>query len=137
MRDTLTVREAIDMHEVDVLEHLDREVTIPVLSGLQFQGDIAVVPSMKVATTPLAAKGFPVVKGESGGNTHSLHGDGPVFFDSKDATVRNLSLGTLTVPLGSKAFLAHPEHGYSGIAPGNYEIRRQREQAEELRVVHD
>lgn len=135
----LTVQEAIDRHGVDVLDYLDREATIPVLDGLQFQGDVAVVPVKDAAPakTPVSAKGVAVVRGESGGNTHMLVADGPVFFDAREADVRNLSLGTLTVPTGSTAFLAHPEHAYSGIAPGTYELRRQREEAEQRRMVTD
>jgi len=38
---------------------------------------------------------------------------------------------------GALAELGHPEHGYNGIAPGSYEIRRQREMAEEIRMVQD
>jgi hypothetical protein len=38
-----------------------------------------------------------------------------------------LDLGVLTVAEGAVAYLAHPEHAYSGIAPGTYLLRRQRE----------
>ena len=38
---------------------------------------------------------------------------------------------------GSTAYLGHPEHGFMGIGAGTYEIRRQREMAEELRMVAD
>ncbi len=51
--------------------------------------------------------------------------------------MQNLQLATLTVPDGQVAYLAHPEHGYMGVGPGTYEIRRQREQADELRLVQD
>ena len=44
---------------------------------------------------------------------------------------------SLTVPDGEVAYLAHPEHGYSGIGPGTYELRRQREQADQLRMIQD
>ena len=37
----------------------------------------------------------------------------------------------------STAYLAHPEHGYTGIGPGTYRISRQREQADEIRLVQD
>jgi hypothetical protein len=135
---TLTIAEAIDKHGIGVLDHLDTSLSIPVLPGIQFQGDIAVVPVKGAESkVPLPAKGVPVVRGENGGNTHSLHGDGDVRFDPRDADVRNLSLGRLTVGENSTAYLAHPEHAYSGIAPGTYDIRRQREQAEELRMVTD
>ncbi|NUR64049.1 MAG: hypothetical protein HOV87_36130 [Catenulispora sp.] len=33
----------------------------------------------------------------------------------------------LTVAVGATAYLAHPEHAYSGIGPGTYVLRRQRE----------
>lgn len=33
----------------------------------------------------------------------------------------------LTVAEGSVAYLAHPGHAYSGIGPGTYVLRRQRE----------
>ena len=46
-------------------------------------------------------------------------------------------LALLTVPEGSIAYLAHPEHAYTGIGPGSYTLRRQREQADELRMVAD
>jgi hypothetical protein len=36
-------------------------------------------------------------------------------------------VGALTVPAGSLAVLTHEEHGLTGIAPGAYLIRRQRE----------
>jgi hypothetical protein len=134
---TLTVQEAIDRHGVDVLDHLDRSITIPVLDGLQFQGDVAVVPSKVNATTPVPEQGIAVVRGENGGNTHMLVAEGPVFFDQQAASATSLVLGTLVVPEGSTAYLAHPEHAYSGIAPGSYELRRQREQAEEIRLVTD
>ena len=48
-----------------------------------------------------------------------------------------LTVATLSVPDGATAWLGHPEHAYLGIGPGTYEVRRQREQAEELRVVAD
>lgn len=135
---SITVQEAIDRHGVDILDHLDRSVTIPVLAGLQFQGDVAVIPSKKItASTQVPETGVPVVRGENGGNTHTLVAEGPVFFDQRDADARSLLLGTLHVPAGSTAYLAHPEHAYSGIAPGSYELRRQREQAEEIRLVTD
>ena len=140
---TITLGEAIDRHGVDVLDHLDRGLEVPVLAGLQLQGDVAVVPNAiantGTATTPVPAAGVPVVRGENGGNTHLLLADGPVMFDLYDnGNARSVvGLGVLTVPDDATAWLAHPEHGYVGIAPGTYEIRRQREQAEEERLVAD
>lgn len=135
--------ELIDRHGVDVLDHLDREATVPVLAGLQRQGDVLVVPAVVAALRTLAAStkvpasGTPVVRGENGGNTHAIVADGLVFCDVVTARGDELRVAVLTVPDGSVAYLAHPEHGYVGIAPGTYELRRQREQAEVARLVAD
>lgn len=135
---SMTLNDAIDTFGVDVHDHLDRSFEIPIIDGPQRQGDVIVLPRQhKPATTPVPQIGHPVVRGENGGNTHLLLADGPVFFDPIPASATDLSLGALTVPEGSTAYLAHPEHGYLGVAPGSYEIRRQREQADELRLVAD
>lgn len=138
-----TLTEMIDRHGIDVLDHLDRDQLVPVLDGLQAQGDVIVVPASIAnratahATTPVPRAGVAVVRGENGGHTHLLLADGPVAFDPHDPGPGDLRLGTLTVRDGATAYLAHPEHGYAGIAPGTYELRRQREQADEIRVVAD
>lgn len=133
-----TTATLIDIHGIDVDEHLARDITVPVLTGLQRQGDIIVIPDPDAtASTPVPAGGTPVVRGEAGGNTHAVVADGPVHCDTRQASATNLLLASLNVPEGSTAYLAHPEHGYSGIGPGNYTIRRQREQADELRMVQD
>jgi hypothetical protein len=43
----------------------------------------------------------------------------------------------LTVPVGEQVLLSHPEHGGFLIEPGTYEMRRQREQADVIRLVQD
>jgi hypothetical protein len=137
----LTIQDAITRFGVPVEEHLDQQATIPVHDGLQLQGDVAIIPAAMVgdlvpAATPLPADGYPVVRGEVGGNTHLLLADGPGFFDPRlDGS--GLDLGVLTVPPGATAFLAHPEHAYTGIGPGTYLLRRQREQADQARIVAD
>jgi len=138
-----TLTQMIDRHGVDVLEHLDREQLVPVLDRLQAQGDIIVVPAVMAnrptaaAKTAVPAAGVAVVRGENGGKTHLLLAEGDVRWDAYTGTPGQLRLGTLTVADGATAYLAHPEHGYAGIAPGTYEIRRQREQADEIRLVQD
>ena len=134
---SVTLADLIETHGVAVDDHLNRQVSIPVLTGMQRQGDVLVIPDRgKPATTPVPASGTPVVRGENGGNTHAIVGGG-VFCDLREASAEELTLATLTVPEGEVAYLAHPEHGYSGIGPGTYELRRQREQADELRMVSD
>ncbi|MCA1570768.1 MAG: hypothetical protein LC798_10720 [Chloroflexi bacterium] len=130
----LTLAQAADRYQVDVLDHLDRQVDIPVLTGPQAQGDVIVLPHAPAAKTGLPAGGLPVVEGGPGGHTHRLLADGPVLFDRTD---RALDVGVLTVGEGAVAYLAHPEHGFAGVGPGSYVIRRQREQAEEERLVAD
>jgi hypothetical protein len=137
----LRLSEAIDRYGVDVHPHLDRQVMIPVIDGLQCQGDVAVIPAPRPgqqATAEVPPVGVPVVRGEAGGHTHLLLAQGPVFFDPRPVSARGLVLGVLTVPPGSVAYLAHPEHAYAGIAPGTYELRRQREMAgQTIRRVAD
>ena len=134
---TLTVGEAITRFGVQVDDHLSREATIPVLTGPQAQGDTLILPApdQAPATTPIPAVGVAVVKGEVGGNTHLLLPGG--FFDAATITEGSLVLGTLTVPVGATVYQAHPEHGYAGIGAGTYTISRQREQADEIRMVQD
>ncbi|GAA1995935.1 hypothetical protein [Catenulispora subtropica] len=119
--------EAIELHGIDVDEHLDREMTIPVLTGLQAQGDVMVVPrsAQAPAATPVPRDGVAVVRGEFGGHTHTLLAEGTVTFDP--APEEGLDIGVLTVGTDATAYLAHPEHAYSGIGPGTYVLRRQRE----------
>jgi hypothetical protein len=133
-----TLATLIEEHGITVLDHLDTDVTVPVNTGMQRQGDVLVAPrNVSPATTPVPAAGVPVVRGENGGNTHTIVADGPVYLDLRTADTRNLVLALLTVPPGSIAYLAHPEHAYTGIGPGTYVVKRQREQADELRIVAD
>jgi hypothetical protein len=136
----LTIEQAIAVFSVTIDEHLGRQAEIPVLSGLQFQGDVAVVPvpDGKPASHPIPETGVPVVGGQGEVNTHLLLAAGQAFFNSQRSGIR---LGTLTVPEGAIAYLAHPEHAFTAIAPGTYELRRQREQeyerANQSRLVAD
>lgn len=136
---TAVLSDLITTHGVEVLDHLDRDMEIPVLTGLQRQGDVIVIPDAKAsATTNVPLSGTPVVRGENGGNTHMILADGPgVCVDVQTPSPTLLKVATLTVAEGSVAFLAHPEHGYMGIGAGSYTIHRQREQADELRMVQD
>lgn len=120
------------------LDHLDRDADLPTVTRLAFQGDVAIIRragKFKPATTPIPPAGFPAVRGENGGNTHLLVGVG--CYDQQAPSASNLMLGVLTVPAGGTCLLSHPEHGGMVIAPGTYELRRQREQADELRLVAD
>jgi hypothetical protein len=124
------------------LPALARQLDIPVLAGLQHQGDLSVIPSSMASGYRSPRRGVPatgvaVLRGEAGGNTHLLLAAGPVLFEHRVASATDLDLGWLHVPDGAEAYLDHPEHGNSGIAPGRYVLRRKREQTDALRLVVD
>lgn len=143
---TMTLADAENRFGVQVDEHHDRQLDIPVLTGLQAQGDVMIVPVAHILpgaltdATLVPAHGVAVVRGENGGNTHLLLGAGPVHWVPSAAAgvdPDDLDLGMLTVPAGSTAYLAHPEHAYTGVGEGSYTLRRQREQAAAARFVED
>ena len=138
---TLTIAMAEQQTGIGVLDYLDREAEVPVLRGAQRQGDVIVVPQrpgIVSGATPITDS-IPVVRGEAGGNTHALVADGPCMWAPRlDVTASSPDLGTLTVTEGATAFLAHPEHGFLGIGPGHYTVRRQVQESEkERRLVAD
>ena len=143
---TMTIADAERTFGIAVDAHHDRALDIPVLSGLQAQGDVAVIPASAPRAVVVEDKhlvpqaGVAVVRGENGGHTHLLLAAGPCYWAPSDAAgvdPSDLDLGTLTVPGGSVAYLAHPEHAYAGIGAGTYTLRRQREQADVQRFVED
>ncbi|WP_455353860.1 hypothetical protein [Streptomyces sp. SYSU K217416] len=126
---------------VDVLDHLDREATIHVSSGLQRQGDVGLIPVGLIGYEPPAgggrvpAAGVPLVSSGGGGNTHLLVADGPVTWTPIEPD--GADVGCFTVHEGAVAYVLHPEHGAMGHAPGTYLVRRQTEQANDSRLVID
>lgn len=133
---TTTYSQILGDHGVEIPEHLEADAEVPLLTGIQRQGDLIVLP-VTVArpgrlgdAVEIPADGVPVVQGEATSNTHLLVGDG--LWAAGGA---GTDLGVVTV--SSEAYLLHPEHGAQGLAPGSYLIRRQREQADEIRLVAD
>jgi hypothetical protein len=120
------------------LAHLAAELDIPTLAGLQHQGDVSVIPAAMALedhqhpVTPVPAAGVAVVSGEAGGHTHLLLASGDVRYDARDGAANDITLGSLEVGDGATAWLDHPEHGNTGIAPGRYVLRRKREVAPRL-----
>lgn len=132
-----------------VLAELDASVTVPVHTGLpQPQGDIMLVPAdglVPDATTPLPTQGVPLVRGQ-GGHVHLLLGRGVCWAPGRDGAQ---TVGTVTVLPGGVAYLAHgdgtptsalsrdADHDLVAAGPGTYVVRRQREQADAIRMVAD
>lgn len=134
----MIVKEAIKKFDTEVLDYLERDAEVPTITKCGMQGDVSILRVTKDrAVKPVGKAGVAVVRGENGGNTHSLHGDGPIFWDAAPESDGSLLLGRLTVPQESEAVLAHPEHGFLAIAPGTYEIGRQREYRGEWALVAD
>lgn len=126
----------------EVLEHLEAEAAVPVLDGLQAQGDLFIVPIAAGVDTTAAqygavvpAAGIAVIEAMSGGHEHRLFAGEPgtAFWQQDVAGEQTIGVLECTAP----AYVLHPEHGAAGIAPGRYELRRQREQADEQRLVAD
>jgi hypothetical protein len=137
----MILAEALTKFDTDVLDHLDRDVTIPHITVAGIQGDVSFLRDMFIAeaTAVVPAAGVAVVRGENGGNTHALHGDGPVMYDRADVDddPETTLIGTLTVPDGSTAFLIHPEHGAMSFGVGTWRVGRQREQGDIVQFVED
>lgn len=112
------------------------DLAVPVLDGVQRQGDVLVFPDAAAhADTPIPRGGVPVVRGEATGNTHLLMGAGSW---QPAGTGDGVLLGFLVVPEGGEAWLIHTdEHGVNGIAPGAYRLHGKRELADEIRRVQD
>lgn len=122
------------------------DIEVPVLTGLQRQGDVAVIPRAALGDAELAAydqvpaSGVPVVVGEATGNTHILmpdHGS-TVFYRATPGRDGDVTLGVVHVPTGSTAWLIHTdEHGVNGIGAGTFRVHGKREQRDEIERVAD
>lgn len=139
MTSTATLGQLTTAHGFEVYEHLEADAGVPVNDGLQAQGDLFIVPIAAPAPgrggggQMVPAAGIAVIEAIGGGHEHRLFAGTPgtAFW----APAGGQDIGTLqcTAP----AYVLHPEHGATGIAPGTYELRRQREQADEERLVAD
>lgn len=138
---TMTYGEALSKVNVSVPDHLIADAEVPILTGVQAQGDLLIVPIKKTTARlkPLTDEGVQVVYGEATGNSHYLHKG----FDSpgvRFARVEDSSqtIAVVEVPEGQSAQLIHTdEHGSNGIGAGLYAINEKREQADQIRRVTD
>jgi len=146
MHTTLTLADLTARTGLDVLGHLEREVTVPVTGGIQAQGDLLVIPlallaagtrgwawrNVSIADSAhwheVPGAGIEVLRAGTGGHPHTLVADpGTCRWTTGARDPEGLALGALSTT--GVAYLIHPEHGGSGIAPGTYVIRRQRERS--------
>jgi hypothetical protein len=138
-----TLAQVAQAYDFAVLEHLEADAEVPVLDGLQAQGDLIIVPVPCADTAtlghgvlaPVPPEGVPVIEGVNGGHEHRLFASVPGTATFRSWPGRGQVIGVLECT--EPAYLLHPEHGATGIAPGTYELRRQREQAAEERIVVD
>jgi hypothetical protein len=137
-----TLGEVTGRHGFEILEHLEADLEVPVLGGLQAQGDLFIVPLASAGRplefgTPVEVpgEGVAVIEAVGGGHEHRLFAGvpGTAVFGLADARGQDIGVLECTEP----AYLLHPEHGATGVAPGSYVLRRQREQADEERLVAD
>lgn len=135
MTTTTTLADLTRRTGLTVLDHLERELSLPVVSGLQAQGDLIVVPAALLPDVALSrhprwrhvpAAGIELLRGTAGANPHTLVADpGTCRWTTWVTDPHRLALGVIATT--AVAYLVHPEHGGSGIAPGRYVVRRQRE----------
>lgn len=131
----MNLAELLDRNDLDVLDHLERQVAVPVLDGPQAQGDLIVLPHTLVQTVtvhagrrwqPVPPGGVELVRGVAGNNPHTLVAD-PGTCEWTAAIRDPLGLGIALFTNTAPVYLIHPEHGGSGVAPGTWLVRRQRE----------
>ncbi|SDF76910.1 hypothetical protein SAMN05216553_103187 [Lentzea fradiae] len=122
----MNLAELVDRTSVDTLDHLERQTTIPVVDGLQAQGDLIVIPlSMtglpvgETANREVPPEGVHLIAGANGRNPHVLVADPHTCRWAPGEFY--LALVENTGPV----YLLHPEHGGTGIAPGRWIVRRQ------------
>jgi hypothetical protein len=144
---TVTLASLSQQTGLTVLDHLEQSVSIPVVDGLQAQGDLIVIPLGDVAAGVRAsavatwrdvpAEGVELLRGAAGGNPHTLVADpGTCRWTTEVQDETWLAIGMFQT--SAIAYLLHPEHGATGCPPGTYVVRRQREmEGPRMRLVAD
>jgi hypothetical protein len=133
---TVTLASLSQQTGLAVLDHLEQSVSIPVVDGLQAQGDLIVIPFSEVSASvslppnvdwkDVPSEGVELLRGQAGGNPHTLVADpGTCRWTTRVSDSLFLAIGVFEA--SAPVYLLHPEHGASGCAPGRYVVRRQRE----------
>ncbi|WP_246249897.1 hypothetical protein [Actinomadura litoris] len=147
MTEAETLASLLTKTDLAALDHLERSAVIPVVAGLQAQGDLIVVPLPMIADSvrvrrdagwrEVPATGVELLRSAAGGNPHTLVAEPDTcWWTAGVSDSVGLALGVFET--SGVAYLMHPEHGASGCAPGSYAVRRQRERdGGRMRVVAD
>ena len=143
---TMTLTAALARHNITAADEALAEIEVPVLAGMQRQGDVLIVPRPRIGAaertrmTLVPREGVHVVRGEATGNSHILDAvEGVVLWgphESRDPD--DLVLGIVHVEVDSVAHLIHTEeHGCNALAAGTYVLTGKRQMADEIRKVAD
>ncbi|MEU7898585.1 hypothetical protein AB0B45_37710 [Nonomuraea sp. NPDC049152] len=144
---TVTLASLSQQTGLAVLDHLEQSVRIPVVDGLQAQGDLIVIPLSFIVSSvspwreaewaDVPPEGVELLRGGAGGNPHTLVADPDTCRWTTDVTDSDL-LAIGIFETSAVAYLLHPEHGATGCTPGTYVVRRQREhEGHRARLVAD
>ena len=132
---TLELAELLDRTGLSVLDHLEKQVLVPVIDGLQAQGDLIVIPfallgpvhlMWRASWDEVPPEGVELIRAAAGNNPHTLVADPRTCRWTTDFH-DPLGLGIAVFHNTAPAYLVHPEHGGTGIAPGTWLVRRQQE----------
>lgn len=133
--------ETMDASSVDL--DVD-DVLIPALTGPQRQGDVYVWPVDMYAHVTLVARdtrdvhpSVDVVDAGTARHAHTLTALAGQASWTPGRSDNGLAIGTLTVVEGAVCYLSHDEHNTLAVGSGSYVVTRQREQADEQRLVAD
>ncbi|HZE31471.1 MAG TPA: hypothetical protein VE198_08560 [Actinoallomurus sp.] len=133
---TVTLGSLSQQTGLTVLDHLERSVSIPVVDGLQAQGDLIVISYSVIASSmrlwpktdwrEVPPEGVELLRGAAGGNPHTLVAEpGTCRWTVTMTDSDGLAIGVFEA--SAVVYLLHPEHGATGCTPGTYVVRRQRE----------
>jgi hypothetical protein len=118
--------------------HLVLDLVIPIHDRAQAQGDLLVAPLAQVSGRvtvkddatwqEVLPGGVELLRGATGGNPHTLVADPGTCVWTADVTDVD-GLAIVVLDAMAPVYLLHCEHGGTGIAAGQYVVRRQRELA--------
>ena len=136
MTTALTLANLTDRTGLDVLDHLERETTIPVVDGLQAQGDLIVIPcahldDITIAPNPrwreVPSTGIELLRSAAGGNPHTLVADpGTCQWTTSVDDPTRLALGVLTATVASFFMQEHTDANKEQLQATHEDLCRDR-----------